>query len=234
MLTDTIPRVNTDGSHNDIELLDGFLNPAAYYKNGNRTLELRPTLPAPSSWVCPTRSARRLDEFVVNTLRNNLLGLPLDLPAINMTRARSEGIPPLNDVRRQIFASTNDGQLKPYTDWIDFGEQLKHPESLVNFVAAYGTHPAVASATTLAASAPPPTGSSTARFCPARTASSGPTRRPPPTTPPPSPLRRIRWAVRHRLRHRHGNTGMRRRHRCSASGTRSRRHPRGQPGDCSR
>ena len=56
-----------------------------------------------------------------------------------MARARSEGIPPLNDVRRQIFGQTNDGQLKPYTDWIDFGQQLKHPESLVNFVAAYGT-----------------------------------------------------------------------------------------------
>ena len=67
-----------------------------------------------------------------------------------MTRARSEGIPPLNDVRRQIFAATNDGQLKPYTDWIDFGQQLKHPESLVNFVAAYGTHTAITSETTLA------------------------------------------------------------------------------------
>ena len=45
-----------------------------------------------------------LDEFVTETLRNNLLGLPLDLPTINMTRARDEGVPPLNDVRRQIFA----------------------------------------------------------------------------------------------------------------------------------
>ena len=86
---------------------------------------------------------QEIDEFVVDTLRNNLLGLPLDLPALNMTRARSEGIPSLNNVRRQIFAATNDGQLKPYTDWVDFGQQLKHPESLVNFVAAYGTHPTI-------------------------------------------------------------------------------------------
>ena len=50
-----------------------------------------------------------LDEFVTETLRNNLLGLPLDLPAINMTRAREAGVPPLNEVRRQIFADTNDG-----------------------------------------------------------------------------------------------------------------------------
>ena len=59
------------------------------------------------------QTGQEIDEFVVNTLRNNLLGLPLDLPAINMARARSEGIPPLNDVRRQIFASTNDGQSSP-------------------------------------------------------------------------------------------------------------------------
>ena len=87
-----------------------------------------------------------LDEFVTDTLRNNLLGLPLDLPTINMTRARSEGIPALNVLRRELFASTNDGQLKPYTSWVDFGENLKHPESLVNFVAAYGTHPSISAA----------------------------------------------------------------------------------------
>ena len=62
-----------------------------------------------------------LDEFVTETLRNNLLGLPLDLPVLNMTRARDVGIPPLNEVRRQLFARTNDGQLQPYTSWSDFG-----------------------------------------------------------------------------------------------------------------
>ena len=67
-----------------------------------------------------------------------------------MTRAREAGVPPLNDVRRQIFAETNDGQLAPYTSWSDFGQHLKHPESLVNFVAAYGTHPSITSQTTLA------------------------------------------------------------------------------------
>ena len=89
-----------------------------------------------------------------------------------MARARSEGIPPLNDVRRQIFAATNDGQLKPYTDWIDFGQQLKHPESLVNFVAAYGTHPRSPARPPPQDAAPRPTGSSTARSCPAWTTSS--------------------------------------------------------------
>ena len=91
-----------------------------------------------------------IDEFVTETLRNNLLGLPLDLPTLNMTRARDAGIPPLNDVRRQIYAETNDAQLAPYTSWADFGQHLKHPESLINFVAAYGTHPTITSETTLA------------------------------------------------------------------------------------
>ena len=67
-----------------------------------------------------------------------------------MTRARAEGIPSLNNVRKQIFASTNDGQLAPYKSWTDFGLGLKHPESLINFVAAYGTHPTITGETTIA------------------------------------------------------------------------------------
>ena len=35
---------------------------------------------------------------------------------------------------------TGDSQLKPYTSWADFVQHLKHPESLINFIAAYGTH----------------------------------------------------------------------------------------------
>src|SRR4029077_4654005 len=53
--------------------------------------------------------------------------------------------------RRQLFNQTNDGQLAPYTSWSDFGQHLKHPESLINFVAAYGTHPSIQNATTLVA-----------------------------------------------------------------------------------
>ena len=34
------------------------------------------------------QTGNELDEFVTDTLRNNLLGLPLDLPTINMARAR--------------------------------------------------------------------------------------------------------------------------------------------------
>jgi Ca2+-binding RTX toxin-like protein len=95
------------------------------------------------------QTGNEIDEFVTDTLRNNLLGLPLDLPTINMTRAREAGVAPLNEVRREIFAETNDGQLAPYTSWTDYGQHLRHPESLINFVAAYGTHPSILNATTL-------------------------------------------------------------------------------------
>jgi hypothetical protein len=89
------------------------------------------------------QTGNELDEFVTETLRNNLLGLPLDLATINMARAREAGIPPLNVVRRQVWQATNDGQLAPYSSWLDFGQNIKHPESLANFVAAYGQHPSV-------------------------------------------------------------------------------------------
>ena len=36
-----------------------------------------------------------IDEFKTEALRNNLLGLPLDLAAINLARGRDTGIPSL-------------------------------------------------------------------------------------------------------------------------------------------
>ncbi|MDH4078033.1 MAG: heme peroxidase, partial [Acidimicrobiia bacterium] len=56
---------------------------------------------------------------------------------------------PLNQVRRQIHDRTNDAQVVSYENWVDFGQALKHPESLVNFVAAYGRHPLVTAETTI-------------------------------------------------------------------------------------
>ena len=91
--------------------------------------------------------SNEIDEFVTGTLQNNLLGLPLDLAALNIARGRDTGVAPLNVARAQLFAETGEAQLKPYTSWNDFGSMLKHPESLVNFIAAYGTHTSITSAT---------------------------------------------------------------------------------------
>jgi Ca2+-binding RTX toxin-like protein len=151
MLDDDVARTNINGSDNSVPLLTAFLNPPEYF-NGGTAGTLTPAQAAGSIVMGSSdQTGNELDEFVVETLRNNLLGLPLDLPTLNMTRARSEGIPPLNDVRRQINAKTNDAQMAPYTSWADFGQHLKHPESLVNFVAAYGQHPSITGVTTLAA-----------------------------------------------------------------------------------
>src|SRR6185369_9414122 len=95
-----------------------------------------------------------IDEFVTGALRNNLLGLPLDLAAINLARGRDTGVAPLNLLRNQIYTElntggTNDTTLKPYASWDEFGQFLKHAASLVNFVAAYGTHASIIAATTL-------------------------------------------------------------------------------------
>ena len=145
MLTDNIPRINAAGQHFDIPLFDAFLNPAAFNEGGLSDPDATSALIMGLS----DETGQEIDEFVVEALRNNLLGLPLDLPAINMARARSEGIPRLNEVRRQIHAATNDGALMPYTNWVDFGLNIKHPQSLVNFVAAYGQHPLIRAATTI-------------------------------------------------------------------------------------
>ena len=158
MLTETISRRNEDqpgtdnvfgtsddvrGSQNDISLLKGFLNPPEY-TNGGPAGSLTSEEAAGSIIAgMSDQVGNELDEFVTDTLRNKLLGLPLDLATVNMTRARSEGIPRLNPLRREIFNATNDGALKPYINWVDFGENLKHPTSLVNFVAAYGRHPTI-------------------------------------------------------------------------------------------
>jgi Ca2+-binding RTX toxin-like protein len=40
--------------------------------------------------------------------------------------------------------------MKPYTSWADFVQHIKHPESLINFIAAYGTHDTIRDVDTLA------------------------------------------------------------------------------------
>ena len=48
-----------------------------------------------------------IDEFVTSALRNNLLGLPLDLATINLARGRDTGVPSLNAARTQFYEATN-------------------------------------------------------------------------------------------------------------------------------
>ncbi|HEX8345127.1 MAG TPA: peroxidase family protein [Actinoplanes sp.] len=151
MLNETVPRVNADGTPNDVSLFEAFLDPVEY-TNGGTAGALTPEAATGSIVRGLTRQVgNELDEFVTDALRNRLVGLPLDLATLNITRARETGIPSLNVTRRQFFARTGDSALAPYDNWNDFGLGLKHRESLVNFVAAYGTHPSITGATTIAA-----------------------------------------------------------------------------------
>ena len=115
-----------------IGLIAAFLNPLAYAASG----------PSPEQATgaivrgVTRQVGNEIDEFVTEALRNNLVGLPLDLAVLNLARGRDAGIPSLNAARREFFAMTGDSQLKPYTSWVDFVQHLRHPESLINFIAA--------------------------------------------------------------------------------------------------
>ena len=138
MLTETVARTSAFGVSSDIPLLDAFLNPPAFLNGGTAEQATGSIVRGMSQQV-----GNELDEFVTEALRNRLLGLPLDLAALNMARARETGTPPLNAARRAFFAATGSAALAPYANWNDFGLAIKHPESLINFVAAYGTHPTI-------------------------------------------------------------------------------------------
>jgi Ca2+-binding RTX toxin-like protein len=151
MLDDDVARKTVDPNgtvhDNSLPLLTAFLNPPEFFNSSQTDPNAAKYTPEQAAGAVVMGSSdqvgNELDEFVTETLRNNLLGLPLDLPTINMARAREAGVPSLNQLRREIHSKTNDAQLAPYTDWSDFGQHLKHPESLINYVAAYGTHPTI-------------------------------------------------------------------------------------------
>lgn len=71
-----------------------------------------------------------VDEFLTPALNQGLLGQPLDLAAINIARGRDVGLPDLNTLRTTMG-------LTAYTSWTEFGQNMQHASSLVNFIAAY-------------------------------------------------------------------------------------------------
>ncbi|ABK02637.1 Animal heme peroxidase [Arthrobacter sp. FB24] len=148
MLTETVDRKLNDGTDIGMPLLDAFLNPPAYYESTAGTLNPKQAAGAIAMGMTDQVGAE-LDEFVTDTLRNNVLGLPLDLASLNLARGRDTGIPSLNNFRTQLYASTGESSLKPYTSWVDFGQNLKHPDSVVNFMAAYGTHETITAAASI-------------------------------------------------------------------------------------
>jgi Ca2+-binding RTX toxin-like protein len=154
-LRDTIDTIETQsqttgafdvtGQITKYALQAAFLNPGAFADAGPGAIALGMS----------HQVGNETDEFVTPALQQNLLNQPLDLAAINIARARDLGVPTLNEVRKQLYdaivAERNNPDtlssqphakiqldlLSPYNSWNEFGGSMIHPESLVNFIAAY-------------------------------------------------------------------------------------------------
>ncbi|MFM2100211.1 MAG: hypothetical protein RLZZ366_1750 [Pseudomonadota bacterium] len=150
MLSDTVDRLGNDLQSVDggpqLGLIEAFLNPQAFSASGVTASDAAGAIIRGMT----RQTGNEIDEFIVEAVRSNLVGLPLDLAALNIARGRDAGVPTFNHVREKFYASTGDAQLKPYVSWLDFGEHIKNPASIINFIAAYGLHPTITAATTMA------------------------------------------------------------------------------------
>ncbi|MCY7288138.1 MAG: heme peroxidase, partial [Cryobacterium sp.] len=146
MLTETVDRFDANFTPDHIGLIEAFLNPVEFDSNGT----VLDGIAAGDIVRGMTRQVgQHIDEFVTTALRNNLLRLPLDLATINLARGRDTGVPSLNAARRDFYEVTNNLALKPYLSWTDFAANLKNETSIINFVAAYGTHSLITGQTTI-------------------------------------------------------------------------------------
>ena len=113
-------------------LEQAFLNPALFAQTG----------PGGIALGMSHQQMNEVDEFITPALNQGLLGLPLDLAAMNIARGRDLGIPTLNEFRGQVG-------LTKYVSWDDFQRNMIHPQSLANFIAAYAFDGNVAKAQAL-------------------------------------------------------------------------------------
>ena len=99
MLRETVDRIDANGdSGPNIDLFDAFLNPLAF---GSATIDHETAAGAIIRGM--TRQVgNEIDEFVTDVLRNQLVGIPLDLATLNIARGRDVGIPSLNEARAPV------------------------------------------------------------------------------------------------------------------------------------
>lgn len=148
MLTETVARTDIDMENGDIGLIEAFLNPVAFNEINGANVTDEQAIGAIVRGM--TRQVgNEIDEFITDALRNNLIGLPLDLGALNIARGRDTAMPTLNQAREQFFELSGNSELRPYTSWSDFTTYLKNPASIINFMAAYGQHELILAAATI-------------------------------------------------------------------------------------
>jgi Ca2+-binding RTX toxin-like protein len=126
--------------HSTIRETIDTIDPTGWFKGAVTHFALEKAFLAPETFAQEGAAAivlglsrqqmNEVDEFITPALNQGLLGQPLDLAAINIARGRDMGIPTLNDFREAI-------SLARYVSWSDFGANMFHPDSLVNFIAAY-------------------------------------------------------------------------------------------------
>ena len=126
-------------------LLGCFLNPTVF-GTFSGALKDQGTLEYASKMIggMARQVENEIDEFVTPALRDSLLGLPLDLAAINIARGRDVGLPSLNAARAILQSELQSAgmaaeaaTLTPYPSWTEFGANLLNPSSLKNFIMAY-------------------------------------------------------------------------------------------------
>jgi hypothetical protein len=122
MLNETVSFKNADGSLGSMSLVQAFLNPNGLAQTGIEELLLGAT----------GVTHQAIDVDIVNALRNQLVGRPLDLAALNIFRGRDTGIAPFNAVRTELFQNTGDPTLRPYTDWADFQSRNGLSDAFIN------------------------------------------------------------------------------------------------------
>lgn len=110
MLNETVSYVDADGVLQHMSLVDAFLSPQTLATLGVDSI-------LAGAAATPHQA---IDVDVVNALRNQLVGRPLDLAALNIFRGRDVGIPPFNTVRAEFYETTGIASLRPYTGWADF------------------------------------------------------------------------------------------------------------------
>ncbi|MCU4651202.1 M10 family metallopeptidase C-terminal domain-containing protein [Roseibacterium sp. SDUM158016] len=146
MLTENVHTMDPNGVNTQNGLIEAFLNPVAF--DNDQTLTSDQAAGAVARGMSRETGAN-IDEFLTSALRDNLVGLPLDLAALNIARGRDAGVPSLNAAREQFYSATGSEFLKPYDDWAEYAANLKNPASIINFIAAYGTHETIVNAQTV-------------------------------------------------------------------------------------
>jgi hypothetical protein len=159
MINETIPFTDGAGHTQEVPLFSAFLNPAMFDGNDPSTGGVGGAAAIINGEVHVAH--QKIDEQVVEVIHSKLLGVPLDLYAANIERARELGLATLNEFRAYVSGNTsliaqNDQasdytsripdlvpSLAAYATWAEFGANLRgtpaeQAELLALFKATYG------------------------------------------------------------------------------------------------